>query len=80
MRKVSRSRSLKGRRKRDNIKQRLSGVIKHRKEFNEDILLLSNYYKVKYLLSLTKSLRKKNLKNANMATDFGSKEIQNNFL
>ena len=80
MRKVSRSRSLKRRRKRDNIKQRLSGVIKHRKEFNEDILLLSNYYKVKYLLSLTKSLRRKNLKIANMATDLGSKEIQNNFL
>ena len=60
MRKITKGRDpdkLKKRRKKIRYtKQYLKGVLKHRKEFNEDTLLLLNYYKLKYLLSLSRSL------------------------
>jgi len=42
----------KRRRKTEYAKQQVKGVLKHRKEFNDDILRLLNYYRFNYLLSL----------------------------
>jgi len=68
MRKVSKGRSLNKRRIRgkfNNANPQLKGVLKHRKEFNEDTLLLLNYYKLKYLLALTKSSKSTDLGDSN---------------